>query len=98
MDCFPPERPLYYYITDRSRLDGRSFTACVRRTLAWGVDFIQIREKDLSDRALYALARRIVALARGTGAGFWSTAGPTSPWPRAPTACISPLRGSGSRT
>ncbi|MDI9611942.1 MAG: thiamine phosphate synthase [Acidobacteriota bacterium] len=67
MDCFPPERPLYYYITDRSRLDGRSFTACVRRTLAWGVDFIQIREKDLSDRALYALARRIVALARGTG-------------------------------
>lgn len=67
MGCFHAERPLFYYITDRRRLDGRSFALCVRRALAWGVDFIQVREKDLPDRELYALVRKIVAMARGTG-------------------------------
>jgi thiamine-phosphate pyrophosphorylase len=41
-------------------------TACIRKALAWGVDFIQIREKDLDDRALFELTCRVVALARGT--------------------------------
>jgi thiamine-phosphate pyrophosphorylase len=67
MGCFHAERPLFYYITDRRRLDGRSFALCVRRALAWGVDFIQVREKDLPDRELYALVRKIVGMARGTG-------------------------------
>ena len=31
----------------------------------WGVDFIQIRERDLSDKALYELACEAVTLARG---------------------------------
>ena len=39
---------------------------CIRETLAWGVDFIQIREKDLADRALFELTRRVVALAEDT--------------------------------
>ena len=39
---------------------------CVRRALRWGVDFIQIREKDLSERALFELTCRVVSLARRT--------------------------------
>jgi thiamine-phosphate pyrophosphorylase len=62
----PNKSPIFYYITDRSQLSGISLIACVRRALAWGVDFIQIREKDLSDRVLYNLTREVVALARKT--------------------------------
>jgi thiamine-phosphate pyrophosphorylase len=38
--------------------------ACIRRALAQGVDFIQIREKDLCDRALFELTRRVLDVAR----------------------------------
>jgi thiamine-phosphate pyrophosphorylase len=64
---FPARRPLYYYITDRVRLRDISLACCMRRAIRWGVDFIQIREKDLDDRALFELTRRAVALARGSG-------------------------------
>jgi thiamine-phosphate pyrophosphorylase len=60
------KRPLFYYITDRRQLAGASLKKCVRRALDWGVDFIQIREKDLQDRALFELARDAVSMARGT--------------------------------
>lgn len=40
--------------------------ACIERAIAWGVDLVQIREKDLSDRELYELTRAVVAMARGT--------------------------------
>jgi thiamine-phosphate pyrophosphorylase len=63
---FSDRRPLFYYITGRRQLSGISLLACIRRALAWGVDFIQIREKDLPDRALFELACRVVSLARGT--------------------------------
>ena len=43
-----------------------SLNACIRRAIRWGIDFIQIREKNLSDRALYELTCRTVALARKT--------------------------------
>jgi thiamine-phosphate pyrophosphorylase len=62
----PSDRPLFYYITGQGQLAGRSLHACIRRTLAWGIDFIQIREKNLGDRALFELTREAVALARGT--------------------------------
>ncbi len=64
--CFPVKRPLFYYITDRRQLHGKSLAASIRKALASGVDFIQIREKDLEDRTLFELTRRAVALARGT--------------------------------
>lgn len=62
----PDRRPLFYYITDRRQLTGISLIGCIRRALDWGVDFIQIREKDLQERALFELACRVVSLARGT--------------------------------
>lgn len=39
---------------------------CVHRAVRWGVDFVQIREKDLDDRDLFDLAVRIVRAAAGT--------------------------------
>ena len=65
-DLFTDKRPLFYYITDRGRLSGTSFYACIRRVLKWGVDFIQVREKHLSDRALFEMTQRIVRLADRT--------------------------------
>ena len=43
-----------------------SLISCVRRAVERGVDFIQIREKDLEDRALFELTRRVLAAARGS--------------------------------
>ena len=64
--AFPDKRPLFYYITDRRQLHGTSLIACIRRAIATGVDFVQIREKDLEDRALFELTRRVLALVDGT--------------------------------
>jgi thiamine-phosphate pyrophosphorylase len=63
---FTDKRPLFYYITSRRQLDGISFNTCIRRALKWGVDFIQIREKDLPDRTLFELTLRVLDLAHGT--------------------------------
>jgi thiamine-phosphate pyrophosphorylase len=63
---FPDKRPLFYYITDSRQLQGSSLFRCVRRALDWGVDFIQIREKDRSERNLYDLTCRVVAMTRNT--------------------------------
>ena len=60
------DRLLYYYITDRRQLSRRAFYERVRRLASWGVDFIQVREKDLPDRELFRLARIILALVDGT--------------------------------
>lgn len=62
----PNKSPLFYYITDRRQLTGITLISCIKRALDWGVDFIQIREKDLSDRALYELTCRVVFLSRTT--------------------------------
>jgi len=55
---------LRYYITDRQGIGGveRLLRNIERQVLA-GVDWIQIREKDLSARELLALSRRAVELA-----------------------------------
>jgi thiamine-phosphate pyrophosphorylase len=63
---FPDKRPLFYYVTDGSQLTGISLLSCIRRAIIWGVDFIQVREKDLTDRELLDLTRRTVAMTRGT--------------------------------
>ncbi len=63
---FPGRRPLFYYITDQKRLSGTTLSALIRRAARWGVDFVQIREKDLCDRDLYELSRKAVGAVRET--------------------------------
>ena len=57
------------YVTDRKALaspDTAAVLSVVRRAIAAGVDWVQIREKELSGRPLVALARAAVAAARGS--------------------------------
>ncbi len=63
---FPDKRPLLYYITDRKQLAGKSLLRRIRLAVHQGVDFVQIREKDLCDRDLFDLAVKVVKAARGT--------------------------------
>lgn len=60
-------RPLLYYITDRAQFVGdeserrRKLLAKISEAAACGVDFVQLREKDLSSRQLEHLAREALA-------------------------------------
>jgi thiamine-phosphate pyrophosphorylase len=61
--------PILCYVTDRKTLGSPgadSLLTAIRRGIAAGVDWIQIREKDLSGRALTNVARESVAAARGS--------------------------------
>ena len=61
---------LLYYITDRSQFQGderarrRTLLAKVAEAARAGVDYIQLREKDLNARELETLAREVVAAVR----------------------------------
>src|SRR6202163_4984216 len=64
------DRCLLYYITDRSQFHGdelarrHGLLAKVAEAARAGVDYIQLREKDLSARKLETLAREVVAAVR----------------------------------
>ena len=64
--------PLLYYITDRRQFPGesaeqeRQLLAKIAECAAAGVDHIQLREKDLSIRALEELANRAVGVLAGS--------------------------------
>ncbi len=66
---------LLYYITDRTTFPGDERDRCVRlldkiaEAATHGVDYIQLREKDLSARDLEALARAAMGVLRNSGAG-----------------------------
>ena len=60
---------MLYYITDSRSLPTpgeASLLRRIRKVMARGVDFIQIREKDLPDSRLFNLTRRVVEMARET--------------------------------
>src|SRR5262249_9757214 len=62
---------LLYYITDRRQAGGvEILVALAARALRAGVHYLQIREKDLSDRALFELTERILALPNPHGASI----------------------------
>jgi len=64
---------LLYYITDRTRFPGdeaarqHALLARITDAARWGVDYIQLREKDLSIRDLESLAKRAAQAVRKTG-------------------------------
>src|SRR5208337_192962 len=66
------DRCLLYYITDRSLFRGdesarrRALLAKVAEAARAGVDYIQLREKDLSPRELEALAREALGAVRNS--------------------------------
>jgi thiamine-phosphate pyrophosphorylase len=65
-----PHRCLLYYITDRSQFPGderarrRALLAKIAEAARAGVDYIQLRERDLSTRELETLAREVADLVR----------------------------------
>src|SRR5438128_1495171 len=60
---------LRYYITDRHSAGGtEALIAWIERALDDGVEWIQIREKDLAARDLCALVRRAIRLPSPQGA------------------------------
>ena len=64
---------LIYYITDRTQFNGseaerrRQLLLTIRHAAAAGVDYIQLREKDLSIRELESLAREALHMIRSEG-------------------------------
>jgi len=69
-----PGRCLLYYITDRTQFRGdeltrrRSLLAKIAEAVKAGVNYIQIREKDLSARELETLARDALTIVRDNSA------------------------------
>jgi thiamine-phosphate pyrophosphorylase len=59
-----------YVVTDRTQTQGRPLEAVVDAALQGGARAIQLREKDLSARALYELAQRLLPIVRSRGAAF----------------------------
>ena len=65
-----PHRCLLYYITDRSQFPGderarrRALLAKIAGAAGAGVDYIQLRERDLGTRELETLAREVAELVR----------------------------------
>jgi thiamine-phosphate pyrophosphorylase len=55
-------------VSDRRAIGGRALVQLVGEAARAGVDLIQIRERDLDDGALVALARAAVAAVHGTSA------------------------------
>ena len=79
-----PERCLLYYITDRTAFAADEPTRRSRllekiaEAVRAGVDYIQLREKDLTTRELESLAREAIAIVREAGKPTTSHQPPTT--------------------
>jgi thiamine-phosphate pyrophosphorylase len=62
-----PGKLQLYYVTDRSQIKSRTLDTCIAGAIAAGVDWVQIREKDLPARSLFALTEAAVERARRQG-------------------------------
>lgn len=64
---------LLYYITDRKQFPGterdrrQALLDCIREATAAGIDYVQLREKDLSAKELEMLAREALKVIRSHG-------------------------------
>ncbi|MFN0169854.1 MAG: thiamine phosphate synthase [Bryobacteraceae bacterium] len=59
---------LRYYITDRLALGGtEALLQAISLVCAAGIDYLQVREKDLTARELLDLTSRVLAIARPSG-------------------------------
>lgn len=56
-----------YYVTDRSQIKSRTVDTCIAEAIAAGVDWVQIREKDLPVRRLLALTEAALECAHRQG-------------------------------
>jgi thiamine-phosphate pyrophosphorylase len=56
-----------YYITDRTQIKNSTIESVISAVVAAGVDWVQIREKDLSARALLAVTENALESARRQG-------------------------------
>jgi thiamine-phosphate pyrophosphorylase len=62
---------LRYYITDRRAAGGtEGLLSAIERALAQGVEWVQIREKDMPARELCVLVRRVLALPQAVRASI----------------------------
>jgi thiamine-phosphate pyrophosphorylase len=77
-------RPLLYYITDRSQFSGdepvrrHALLQKIAEAARYGVDYIQLREKDLSARQLQELALEVLDVIRQESAASRSKHCPTT--------------------
>jgi thiamine-phosphate pyrophosphorylase len=59
----PPEKFLRYYITDRGQLGSmQALIGTIARNLTAGVEWIQLRERELAARDLFALTQAVLQL------------------------------------
>ena len=59
-----------YLITDRKQTCGKPLEEVINSSLAGGIKAVQLREKDLDDRELFMLAKRLRTLTQRSGATF----------------------------
>jgi thiamine-phosphate pyrophosphorylase len=64
-----PGKLQLYYITDRTQIKSNALEACIERAFEAGVDWVQIREKDLPARNLLAITRGAAGHARERSQG-----------------------------
>ena len=64
------ESMLLYAVTDRSWLEGRTLSECVRQAIEGGATFVQLREKDAPLDEVVALGKELCEICHAQGIPF----------------------------